>query len=457
MIKSFFSFQKFERGSALITSVIVAGSITAMVLAMPALRTYVEKQSVYSRAKAEAAILEGRVHALSLWPQFYNCTSINVPCTLNAGALQAYFMDPKGKVTGATLARINNEWHFQATMSYFDAAKNIRLKDRSLDFKVPDEIVSMSQVDCSSKPSTPIFKGFKADGSVNCVGITKPSCNLGNREFVKSIDAGTMNVNCESLATVSFGCSSTQTMVSKYQWDGGTSYSNPTCVPRLDPFQLYSFDPNKYWVQNPTNCINLPAACDGKDLVVKNNCGKEVSRQVGASVCVGCTALAGMTCSSDKMYMEQKDSCGTVLKRTPASLTSTQCVGNDLVQNNQCGNSYVITYSAPTCMTTPGPIPLTFRLQCLSDNNSNNLCAAEQLDAAILASRNIPIGKVSLVSATLVSWENRGCASCVKPRVTVEDGQVKLYVEQMYVTVDVTITAADGKMPPKTLIDVPLP
>ena len=431
-----------QKGNVLIPSLIVMATIASLATFLPTLRSYTEKTIRYERARAELSIIQSRIQALSLLPHFYNCN--NTTCTLKTSDILAQI--PPGKVTGSQfqVTRVNNQWQFSGMLSYYDPQSKIRLKDVQISTLVPDEIMMSNLVDCAATPSTPVFKGFSSTGSVVCAALPKPKCS-GSKEYVKAIGASDMSVDCESIASASIGCKSISTKMDSFKWDGGANFSGISCGSRLDPFQLYQYDPNQHWIAKGNTCLPKPPSCNGTDLVYKDSCGKTISVAKNDPSCSSCLVKnPTYTCEApNNTDLVQKDSCGKIVDRKPASDQPAQCQGKDLVTTNECGLVTKTVVNDPSCINIT---PITITMVCAASNNQDNTCTQDV--STLMTQNNIRPFHLNISNTQVTSWSNNGCGTCIGPDVFLSGSVV--YMRLNSITATVTITLTDAEKPVQT-------
>ncbi len=431
-----------QNGSIVIPALIIMATIASLATFLPTLRTYTEKTIRYERARAELSVIQSRIQALSLLPHFYNCN--NSTCTLKSADILAQI--PSGKVTGSQfqVARVNNQWEFSGVLSYYDPQSKIRLKDAKILSIVPDEIMMSNLVDCAATPATPIFKGFSSSGAVICAALPKPKCS-GSRDYVKAVGSSDMSVDCEPIASASIGCKSSSTKMDSFKWDGGANFSGISCGSRLDPFQLYQYDPNQHWITKGSTCLPTPPSCNGTDLVYKDSCGKTISMAKNDPSCASCQVKnPTYTCEApNNTDLVQKDSCGKIVDRKPASTLPAKCQGMDLVTENECGLVTATTKNDPSCVNIT---PITLTMGCGASNNNDNTCSQDV--ASLMAQNNIRPFHLSISNVQVSNWGRNGCDTCYGPTIFLSGTVVNMRLNSISATVVVTLT--DSEVPVET-------
>jgi hypothetical protein len=234
-----------NRGSALLNAIVVAGIVAAISGVIMNQTKVTDEASRAPRIRSAMAVMQGRVQALASQFTSYKCQSSN-----NVGSCDAdqnIYAQLQANITGAQCPGSNSKCGIAVKNPKFNPAQMLFTADIvyegtevpiapiKIQYRVPTEV--LAQQDSFMCPlATPIFKGYNADGSINCVGF--PDCSGGALQlsnqgtFVTSLDVNTLTPQCNTLGA-SLACLNTQYM-SNYSWIG-TGFTT-SCQNRIDPF-----------------------------------------------------------------------------------------------------------------------------------------------------------------------------------------------------------------------------
>ena len=187
-----------QRGSVILWGLVLCGMIGVSTLVSSTYYESFARQAHLTQVRARLTSLESVVRTMAFQPYSYTCGADNgasavadiSSCTINVpyyDDVRQVMMPGAGcaggpgtcgfKLTGPKVTSNGALGKFEATITYEGSEASIR--PSVIELIIPTELLQSAKFDCAlANPTglTPVFVGFKADGSADCRGF-KPVVN----------------------------------------------------------------------------------------------------------------------------------------------------------------------------------------------------------------------------------------------------------------------------------------